>query len=284
MLKIGFSLQPKYDLPVSQVIELLKRAGFFAVSPVWSKDLNLCELDTCVKANNMIIQSLHAPHKDINLLWHPALPESAEIKEDVMSCIDACAQFDIPLMVIHGWSGLYYTFPSEPLNFSFFDNMVDHAEKKDILVAFENLEGEEYLEALMTRYKNRQHVGFCWDSGHDFCYPHNTDFLAAYGDRLIMTHINDNLGLRSPEGIPSGFDDLHFLPYDGKINWQTAIERLQNKPKQKILNFEFKVRSHSTDKEDLIYDKLTLEEFIKTAGVRAGKIANIYQEITANNN
>ena len=50
MLKIGFSLQPKYDLPVSQVIELLKGAGFFAVSPVWSKNLDLCELDTCVKA------------------------------------------------------------------------------------------------------------------------------------------------------------------------------------------------------------------------------------------
>lgn len=277
MQKIGFSLQAEYTLPISDIIPLLKQAGFDAVSPVWSKSLDLHSLNNLASENNMVIQSLHAPHKGVELLWKPELSEAAEIINGVMSCIDACEQFNIPIMVLHSWSGLFYTFPSEPLNFSFFDNMVEHAKQKGVSVALENLEGEEYLEALMNRYKNEKHVGFCFDTGHDFCYPHNTDFLAAYGDRLIMTHINDNLGLRSAEGIPSGFDDLHYLPFDGKIDWQSTIEKLKDKPKQHILNFEFKTRSHSTEKADLIYDNMSLTEFIKLAGIKAQKIAKIYK-------
>jgi len=131
----------------------------------------------------------------------------------------------------------------------------------------------------MMRYRGCANVGYCWDSGHDHCYPHTIDFLAAFGDRLIMTHLNDNLGLRDPAGVPSGLDDLHFLPYDGNLDWTEALHRLSSTPVQKILNFEFKTRSHSQDPGDLIYARLSTEEFLSAAGFRARRIAELYDTI-----
>ena len=271
--ELGFSLQPQYDL--MQVVPMLKRVGFSAVSPLWSADLDMHALAACARAHNMIIQSLHAPHKNIAFLWQPDSQESAIAQENIFRSIDACAEHEIPILVVQGWQGRIYTFPDTPLDFRVFDRLMDYAEQKGVTIAFENLEGEEYLQALMERYPN---AGFCWDSGHDHCYPHKTDFLKAFGHRLIMTHLNDNFGLRHPNGIPSGNDDLHLLPHDGTVDWDQAIGRLKSMPKQEILNFEIKIRSHSTAPEDLPYVNLSLEQFFELAATRARQIAKLYFE------
>ena len=106
-----------------------------------------------------------------------------------------------------------------------------------------------------------------------------TDFLKAYGNRLIMTHLHDNLGLRDPFGVPTGNDDLHFLPYDGNIHWEIALSRLKKLPKQNTLNFELKKRSKSPASVDLIYENISTEEFIHLAGLRARQIADLYEQI-----
>ena len=276
MVSLGFSLQAQYTCPFPHVIELLHNAGFSAVSPVWSPELPLDTIAEAAAKHNMVIQSLHAPHGNLRSLWNSKDPFSAQAQKRLLDCIDSCARFQVPIMVVHGWQGLEYVFPEEPLDFTVFDYVVDYAEQKNVSIAFENLEGEEYLEALLTRYLERSHVGYCWDSGHDHCYPHRTDFLAAYGNRLIMTHLNDNWGLRDPGGIPTGNDDLHFLPYDGNINWEHAIDRLKGLPRQQILNFEIKKRSFSSSPEDLIYDTLSPEAFFQLAGQKARKIATLY--------
>lgn len=281
MPEIGFSLQPQYDLPIARVISLLKDAGFSGVSPVWSPECDLASLIACLGDHNMTIHSLHAPRKGVASLWQPDSPESSQAQKNIISCLNCCKDLAIPIMVLHCWHGLHYTFPNSPLDFRFFDNLVGHAEKQGVSIAIENLEGEEYLQALMDRYADSSHVGFCWDSGHDHCYPHKTDFLASYGHRLIMTHLNDNWGLRDPNGVPSGTDDLHFLPYDGNLDWDSAMDRLSKAAGQDILNFEFKVRSKSTNPSDLIYTQMTLEQFIHTAGQRAKKIAKLYDTKTA---
>jgi len=279
MPKLGFSLQAQYSLPLPRVIGLLAEAGFSSVSPVWSPELDLQAIADSAARHGMTIQSLHAPHKGISRLWDPDAVDSIPVQANIFRCVDACSAFHIPIMVLHCWQGLIYTFPGEPLDYRFFDRLVDYARQKGICIALENLEGEEYLEALMVRYRDAAHIGYCWDSGHDHCYPHKLDFLQSFGDRLIMTHLNDNLGLRDPSGIPSGDDDLHFLPYDGNIHWESAIAQLRNKPVQQILNFEFKTRSHSSNPKDLIYTQLPLEEFLQTAGCRARQIAMLYENM-----
>lgn len=276
---IGFSLQANYDLPMVQIIPMLKHVGFSALSPAWTSEAEIESIADCARQNGMALQSLHAPHKNTPVLWAPDTPESLVLQEGILRCIDTCARLQISLTVIHGWQGLNYTFPTSPLDFRFFDRAVAHAKEKQVSIAFENLEGEEYLAALLTRYQDESHVGFCWDSGHDHCYPHKTDFLAAYGDRLIMTHLNDNFGVRDPAGIHSKMDDLHFLPFDGNFQWDGAISRLKAAAKQSVLNFEFKIQSHSKDPADLPYTRLSLEDFLQKAGQRARKIAEMYAGI-----
>lgn len=229
-----------------------------------------------VQAQGMTIQSLHAPHKGIARLWEPGSPLAAEPRANVLSSIDACARYGVPILVVHGWQGFDYTFPEDGADFRIFDEIVCYAGEKGVTVAFENLEGEEYLNALMTRYAGISHVGFCWDSGHDHCYPHKLDFLRQFGHRLIMTHLNDNLGLRSPAGTPSGNDDLHFLPFDGNLDWDRTVGRLQDLPRQSILNFEIKTCSHSKDPRDLPYADWSVEQFLTRAGICARQIACRY--------
>lgn len=276
--KLGFSLQGKYDKPIGEVVALLKANGFSAVSPVWTPELDLPALAECVCRAGMTIQSLHAPLKNFSLTWQPDIPESLEVQQNVLSSLDACEKFHIPVLVVHSWQGLEYTFPDTPLDFRFFDKLVDEAEHKGIVIAFENLEGEKYLEALLTRYCDKAHVGFCWDSGHDHCYPHKTAYLERYGHRLMMTHLNDNFGVRDLDGMPSGKDDLHFLPYDGNIDWQMQLKRLAKSAPQQTLNFEIKIVSKSSDYNDLIYTRLSLEEFMEHAGKVAREIAERYAQ------
>ena len=277
--ELGFSLQPQYNLPTAQIVALLREAGFSAVSPVWSPELDLNLLASCLRTHGMRFQSLHAPHRGVPLLWEPDAPEAAEFQQRILCCIDSCTQHQIPIMVLHGWQGLQYEFPCTPLDFRFLDRMVDYAEQRGISIAFENLEGEEYLSAMMTRYCGSPHIGFCWDSGHDHCYPHKTDFLLAYGHRLIMTHLNDNLGVRDPAGIPSTKDDLHLLPFDGNIDWSHALHRLESAPIQTVLNFEVKLTRNASNYATPNCEPLSLEAFIAEAGKRAHRIAEQYRQI-----
>ena len=73
--------------------------------------------------------------------------------------------------------------------------IVDKAAEYGIQIAFENTEGQEFLFALMAHFKGNDTVGFCWDSGHEMCYNHSSNLLDELGDRLIVTHLNDNLGI-----------------------------------------------------------------------------------------
>ena len=271
MPKLGFSLEKEYDIPIEQVIGLLCRAGFSAVSPVWGQEL--ARIADCVRAHSMTVQSLHAPPKGMAALWELDRPESAGLQQEMLASIDACARFHIPTLVVHGWQGHGYVFPDTPLDFTFWDSFVARAEDRGVSVAFENLEGEEYLAALLARYRDRDHIGFCWDTGHDRCYPHTMDFLERYGDRLMMTHINDNWGVRGD--IYTSMDDLHLQPFDGNTDWPAQLGRMAATRRQQILNFELKTRSHGIS----TYPQWTLEQFIREAAVRGRRLAQIYTNV-----
>ena len=275
MVSLGFSLQAKYDCPPVQAVEMLSDAGFSAISPVWSPELPLEDLTACTQKLGMTIQSVHAPHRGQPILWDPNDPLRETTQQQFLDCLDACARYNIPIAVLHGWQGLGYTFPETSLDFSAFDRIVDYAEERKVSIAFENLEGEEYLAALMDRYRSRPHIGYCWDSGHDHCYPHKLDFLKAFGDRLIMTHIHDNLGTR---GVPTTLDDLHLLPGDGNIHWESNIRRLKTAPRQEILNFELKKLCKSPAAQDRIYADLSTRDYFCLAGKRARQIADLYEK------
>lgn len=276
--KLGFSLEKRYHLPFPEVIRLLAEAGFSAVSPAWASDAELDLIVGAAREHGMTLQSIHASYAGIRALWAPGTPGSQETLAGILDCIDDCARYQIPIVVIHSWSGFDYVVPDKP-DFAYFDRIVAYGQEKGIRVAFENLEGEEFLGLLMARYWDNPYVGYCWDSGHAHCYPHKTDYLNAYGPQLIMTHLHDNWSLRSADGKPTGDDDLHLLPYDGNIDWETTMAPLKNAPVQQILNFELKTRPASKNPKDLLYIHMPLSQFFQQAGQQALRIARLYEKI-----
>ena len=270
MAKLGFSLQDNYILPMPQVLSLLADTGFCAVSPGWTRSGNFEGTIQAARERGLFVQSLHGPLRGMRAMWEE---DPGSLFQDLMDSATACAQLEIPILVVHPWNSVDYTFRQEDLHFSHFDKLVAHAEHLGIQIAFENLEGPEYLVALMERYSS---VGFCWDSGHERCYAPGWDFLSLFGHRLVMTHLNDNLGVTDPSGRLQGTDDLHLLPYDGVIAWDDVLQKLHTARRQEILNFELKIRPKGDRCILDLYSRLPLGDYFRLAYQRACKAAGGY--------
>ena len=276
MPKIGFSLQNKYSAAMPDVLKLLCAVGFDAVSPLWQRGGDLAGTVDAALRCGLTLQSLHGPLRGLDKMWSRDTACSAPILEELLCAADDCAAYGFPLLVVHAWTGLDYTFRESSLFFGNFDRLVERAHRKGIRIAFENLEGPEYLAALLERYRDTETVGLCWDSGHELCYAPNRDFLKEYGHRLLMTHLNDNLGITHPEGRLQGTDDLHLLPYDGIAHWPTILHRLREAKQQEILNFELKIRPKGDRCTLDLYSKLPLEQYFFEAYTRASRAVSGY--------
>lgn len=274
MVKLGFSLQEHYTVPTEQVIDLLADTGFCAISPGWQRDFDLGHIVRHARMRSLTVQSLHGPLRGMRAMWKP---DPEDMLQDLLQSATDCAALDIPMLVVHPWNGTQYTFCRDDICFDHFDRLVDHCEELGIQIAFENLEGPEYLCALLERYVNREAVGFCWDSGHEACYTPGWDFLSRFGDRLIMTHLNDNLGVTDPTGLLQGTDDLHLLPGDGVLDWTAIIRRLSLAKEQEILNFELKIRPKGDRCKLDLYSQLPLQDYFQQAYQRALTVTKLYE-------
>ncbi len=274
--KIGFSVGNDYSIPTAEVVKMLKQIGFDAISPVYTDDDTLLKIVNSANECGLELQSLHAPFYKTADLWSDDESVSSPAKNEILDSLKACVKFNIPVLVMHTWIGFEYEFDSNSLNYKNFDEIVAYARKNNIKIAFENTEGEEYLFALMEHFKDNDTVGFCWDSGHEMCYNHSEDLLKKYGDRLIMTHLNDNLGIGRFDGRIKPTDDLHLLPYDGIADWDYNVNRLKNSNPLTILNFELKIRSIQGRHENDVYGAMSLEHYFTEAYKRACKIAYRY--------
>ena len=272
--KIGISLSKSYPIPTEEVLPMLRSTGFDAVSPVWSPEL-AATVETA-RACGLQVQSLHAPFGKVVQMWSRDEEVCAPARQELLTAMEDCARCGIPVLVAHVWKGFDYSFEPEGLYFGNFDIVVDVAREKGVKIAFENTEGEEYLDALMAYYADDPTVGFCWDAGHELCYNYSRDLLTKYGDRLLMTHLNDNLGTSRFDGKTFWTDDLHLLPYDGIADWPYNIDRLRKARKQEYLNFELVIQSKPGRHENDAYGEMPLERFFAEAYKRACRIAYGY--------
>ena len=67
--KLGISVGGDYGVPMKEVLEMIKSAGFDAVSPEWVDESSLEELTNDARALGLEIQSLHAPYRIAAKMW-----------------------------------------------------------------------------------------------------------------------------------------------------------------------------------------------------------------------
>ena len=271
--KTGISVSNSYGVPVPELVRLVGRTGFDAVSPEWEENDDFAETAEEARESGLAIQSLHGPFDVAAKMWSADTDDSEEAMRKLLLSLETCKQYSIPVMVVHVWMGFDNIPAPNSEGFENFGKLVKKAEEYGVKIAFENTEGDELLFALMEHFDGNGNVGFCWDSGHEMCYNHSMDLLARFGDRLIMTHLNDNLGISRFDGKTYWTDDLHLLPFDGIADWDYNIARLKKAKKQEYINFELNIRSKPNRHENDAYGEMPVERYFTEAYNRACRIA-----------
>lgn len=186
-----------FDLPVSERLRLIRRAGFDGFFSDWKPDAPIDEYARAAAREGLVYQSIHAPFRKVNAVWDEgeAGDEYIRMLED---CVQCCADHGVPLAVIHPFIGFDRHEPNA-LGVERFDRLLRFADTRGVLLGFENVEGEEYLARVMGELSQHPSCRFVWDTGHELCYNGARDMMALYGDRLAGTHLNDNMGVTGNE-------------------------------------------------------------------------------------
>ena len=276
--KMCLALLRNSPLRLDEQIFLFGDTGFNGFFHLYNEDDDLAFLRKRADAEGMIFQSVHAPFRGIHSLWY----EDGYTKDAICAfceCIEKTADVGVDTLVVHSFSGFAEHTPNS-FGLQNYEILVKKAQECHIRLAIENLEGEEYLFALMDHFREVENVGFCWDSGHEMCYSFGKDLLKMFGDRLFCTHLNDNLGVKDYGGRLCGFDDLHLLPFDGNADWEEIAKRLVKSRPIEELTFESKIIPfaepirHESDR----YAAMSIKEYLATAYARACRVAALYQK------
>ena len=271
--KIALGASSSFGIDYAEQAKLFSEIGFDGIFFDWQID---CAIDLWIeKAHKygLYVQSIHAPFRNANILWENDEQSANSAIEELKLCIDSCSKNNVNIMVVHAFKGFKDHSPNE-FGVARFSKVVDYAKEKNVKIAFENTEGEEYLQALMHHFENDTSVGFCWDTGHEMCYNHSKDMLALYGYKLFATHINDNLGIKNYGGEITYLDDLHLLPYDGIADWDYNIKRLKKYGCPEFLTLELTISSKKGRYDNDIYAKMDIKDYLSECYKRACKIAS----------
>ena len=273
--KLTLCLSSSLEIPEQEQVLLFKKVGFEGFSIDYSaKKSPVDELVKLGRSEGMLIPSFHAPFNKSDDMWNPA-EIGDHAMEEMLDMLEICARHEIPVMVTHAFIGME---PDEELvdiqtGIERYGAVAVRATELGVKFALENTEGEQYLGILLDSLKSEESVGFCWDTGHELCYNHGNDMMALHGDRLLLTHLNDNLGIRNYEGKITWHDDLHLLPFDGITDWESVAKRLVDHNFDGPLNFELSRFGKPDRLDNEMYRDMTPERYVTAAYARACRVA-----------
>lgn len=279
--RLCMNISKAFGAPLTEQLDMLKAAGFdgFFMSYGYSESEDTVR--ACIahaRDIGLYCQSIHAPFGHVCDLWHGDEAAAQQVLDNLLACLHFCDSERVPLMIVHPFIGFESHTPTAQ-GLEYFGHLVAAAEKTGVRLAFENVEGEEYLDTLMQHFKHSPAVGFCWDTGHMLCYNHGRDFLRDYGDRLLCTHLNDSLGVRALTGEITWLDDLHLLPLDGINDWDAIAAQLKKHGYAGELTFELTTASkpgrHDNDK----YAAQPLMQYFAECYARACRVAAKVQTV-----
>ena len=258
-------------------LDVVRASGFDGFFVSWSDAVREYRVEA--EKRGLIFGSVHAPFGRIVKMWGRG-EETDEVLAELLTCVDDTADAGVPVMVCHVYIGFDLDAAEQAIRehrddaLANFAMVAERAAMRGVTVAFENTEGEEHMRAVMDSLKGHPSVGFCWDVGHEICYNGGRDQTALYGDRLAVTHLNDNFGATEPDGTITWRDDLHLLPFDGKVDWESVASRIVRCGFDGPLTFELK-KNDASGRAGGRYDALTPLEYLTEAHARAAKFAEI---------
>ena len=245
-----------------QRLSHIKDAGFKNVFMHWEPENygedNWKEAISYIGQIDLNIIFVHLSYSGINSIWGEG-QNGDELVKKYKNNIKECKDNDIPMVIMHLTSKTEAPMYSE-LGLNRLREITEYANELGIKVAFENTRIKGYLDYVIKNITD-DNVGICYDSGH--CHLHFDDEFNYdnFKDRIIAVHLHDN----------DKSDDLHLLPFDGTIDWDSTLKAL------KYCNFKGEFTLESVYRYD--YLKITEQEFYKKSYNIAKKLTEIYDKI-----
>lgn len=196
-----------------------------------------------LEANHLQLVSLHAPtSRDISAMRESGTPLSIcevervrriEAMDELKRVIDVADDLPYSRLILHMGGARETADPRKrDAAFSTLEHLILHAHHAGVTVCIENTTSEmgdpNYLRPFVDETRLTG-LRFNFDIGH----AHLSDFpeeerleksFAPLSDLISSVHLHDNHAEK----------DEHLPPYDGTINWLTAIKTLQSAPQTSL--------------------------------------------------
>ena len=240
-MKFGIEFDNDLEIPCLEQARMIKEHGFDAAFIGLEAD-NLGEIVDALHQYDIEIESCHAPFDGINNMWL-AGEAGDRMYQRVTNSVDACAEYNIPVVVVHLSSGKNPPRMND-IGFERYDRLMQYAREKGVMVAYENIRKLDNVAYMMENYPD---AGFCWDVGHEACYMYGMEFMPLFGKRMVAIHFHDNTGVYD--------EDMHWLPYDGVIDMDRAARHFAKSGYQKSLMLEVDQRSAGVPDLEEFYNR-----------------------------
>ena len=179
----------------------------------------------------------HAPFRFKTEEWSNEETFSGKIMNAFIRGLEVCGVLGVDVCVIHPLHYLPYEKKAQFLfdkNMEYYKALLPHARRCGVKIGIENMFTRDLRRGIISRDTcssiseflkyvdtvDDEYAIACLDVGHvGLIYQEDEawDFVRALGkNRLLALHIHDN----------NYRDDLHALPYTGKINWEKVTEAL----------------------------------------------------------
>ncbi len=221
MAKYGIFSWFGFVMPLSERLELIKKAGFDSTCLWWEDEegaypVKKTDMPKMVRDFGLSLDNIHTPFCNSNDLWSESLSARSEIVKQYLGWLEDCARFDIPIMVMHIMEG--DILPELSSNgIESMSYLVKKAEELRVKIAVENTKFADGVDFILSEIES-EYLGLCYDSSHGRL--HGCEFLLKdFGRRLITCHISDN----------DGEMDRHWLPGNGIIDWKEFCESFPKK-------------------------------------------------------
>ncbi len=250
---------------VEEAMQTIRDAGFdsldFPIS-VYSRPLNSpLRQDNWrewVKSVRKAADDLDLPITQAHASWEQAIPEDFSYEspyEIYTRTMEACHMLGCRQLIFHPVLYLHRIEKESTKdlihdwNVRWFRELLPLAEKFDLIINLENTfdyrhvqqAGDPTFTYMSARDMLRlmegigsDRVRICLDTGHANISGQNVpSMIRAYGKYLTTLHLNDNLGLISPV-----FEDLHYFPGYGKLDWHGIFNALLEIEYRGAINIE----------------------------------------------
>lgn len=272
MLKVGVNTGNECGNSEEGMIANIKNAGFECVMLAHRK--NNEELIGLINSLGMAAEYYHIGGACTNSLWAKGDVGHRRVNE-IIDQVRFCGKHKVKIAVLHVVDGSLcdLAFAPNQIGVERLNKILEVANEVGVKIAIENLgpNSIKYLNYLFKRIDDPT-LGFCYDVGHHNLYTKKLNLLKKYGKRLIAVHLHDNLC-----DYEFGFDysrDLHYLPFDGKIDFKEVCHSLNKLNYAGVIMLE--IHKSPLGGPHLYKERDNLE-FLKQAKIRAEKLASMIE-------